>query len=642
MMAADTKTDAPPARRFGPGEWLARLGDPPPQQPGENGHNGASTFPHRLHLVASGAFRPASAENSSIRVIFDGTLFNRADLEAQCTVGVSSATDAELVLRVYQRYGEEALARLKGDFVLALWDREREMLWAVRDPSGLRPLFYATSGDEIYLSSSILALVHQPRVGREVNRLALADHLAHRWPDWEETYFRAVRRVPPGHALRASRAERTVHRVWPLVPSTGIDWVGPDELGRFDELFEQAVSRCLGQGPAGIYLSGGLDSVSVAAVAVDLCRRQGRPIPQALSLGFPPPANEEPIQKQVAHDLGISQVLMPMVEAVAPRGLIASALEVSARRPAPLLNLWAPAYHRLGLEGKARGCQVILTGNGGDEWLEVSPMYAADLLRQGNLLGLYRFWSSMCRSWGTSPLTLARVIFWKFGARPLLGRLARTLLGGPEGWIMPRLWRRNAKRWIPAWVAPGADLREQLYWRSQQNTRRTLALWEQGRELSPRHGFYLGELLRLLTNGDLVTELEEFVETGREMGMPLLHPYWDAELVRFLYRIPPEVLYAGGRSKALVRQMLARRFPRLGFERQRKLGAAQYFREVLVAEGRLAWERLGKTSMLADLGIVDRRAMNHQMADLFQGNRPTDAHHIWFALSLEAWLRGQR
>src|SRR5207248_4584102 len=104
-------------------------------------------------------------------------------------------------------------------------------------------------------------------------------------------------------------------------------WIAEDELGRFDALLEQTVERYLALGPAAVYLSGGLDSVTVAAVAAGSSLRKGLPAPWALSLAFPDAeCNEEAIQRSVAADLGLPHVLLPFDAAVGAHGLLRSAL----------------------------------------------------------------------------------------------------------------------------------------------------------------------------------------------------------------------------------------------------------------------------------------------------------------------------
>jgi Asparagine synthase len=84
--------------------------------------------------------------------------------------------------------------------------------------------------------------------------------------------------------------------------------------------------------------------------------------------------------------------------------------------------------------------------------------------------------------------------------------------------------------------------------------------------------------------------LEELFEQGRRLGLRVLQPFWDAALVEFLYRMPPKFLNRGSRSKGLVRETVARLFPRLGFETQRKVTASRFGRSLIVEEGRRALE----------------------------------------------------
>jgi asparagine synthase (glutamine-hydrolysing) len=395
---------------------------------------------------------PGCAEAASGAVVLDGVLHNRAELWADLGDPSRPATDdADLVLRAYQRWGEEALRRLKGTFALLIWDADRGTLLCARDRLGISPLFYADAGQELVFSTSLSAVVHHQRVRGDLNRGALAAHLAHHWARPKETFFAAVKRVPAGHVLRVSRGGRELRRWWDPSPSGPSGWVREDELGRFDELLDQAVSRCLAGGPTAIYLSGGFDSVSVAAVAADASRRQGLPAPVALSLAFPgPECSEEDVQRRVAADLGFPQLMVPFGEAVGQAGLLAAALDMCGTWPAPMLNPWRPAYFHLGLQGKGRGCEAILTGGGGDEWLTVSSYYMADLLRAGDVAGAYRFLVAMLRSYGLPRLAMLRYIGWLAGLRPLLALHARRLLRPVAPGLMRAYWHRRARQPVPA------------------------------------------------------------------------------------------------------------------------------------------------------------------------------------------------
>jgi asparagine synthetase B (glutamine-hydrolysing) len=593
--------------------WVARLGR------------------SKLELVEPG--QAQIAEVGSARAIFGGVLDNEDDLGAESS---PDGNAAKLLLHAYLRSGDSLLPTLRGAFGLVVLDKRRTTGLCVRDPLGVCPLFTATAGDELLVSPSIESLLAQPEVSGQVNVPALADHLLHRWPDPAETFFSSVRRIPPGHALRLAPGERRLYRYWEPIPVGGpVDWLTEDEVESFDLLLEQAVTRCLQRGPAGIFLSGGLDSVSVAATAASAARERDLPEPCALSLVFPDPdVNEEDVQTQVASGLGLRQELLHWDEAVGPRGLVQEALELSARCASPLINLWAPAYDRLARRGIDRGCTVILTGSGGDEWLGVTPMYAADLLRTFDVVGLYRLIAAQRRSYELSRVRFFADALWRFGARPLA---VEAVAHGAPGLLIARR-RGNARATIPSWVAPRPDLRDTLVDRALSADPHQ---WRPALDKT-RPRFYLEELRRSLDHALVSVEMEETFEQGLRVGVPVRAPYWDADLVQLLYRAPVELLNRAGRAKGLVRERLAHRFPELGFERQRKVTSLRFATSLFRSETAAAWASLGGAGTLAEAGVVDERRIEPAVQRLLtQGGDPRSMHRVWDILNLEGWLRAR-
>ena len=623
-----------PVQAHGTGWWLASF---------DEGTGLGSARARGLRLLDTpGHARPASAEDASGGAVFDGVLFNATELRSRLSAELGpGGTDAELILRAFRRWGEDALHAIKGIFALILWDASRNLLLCVRDPLGIYPLFYAERGRELLLSTSIDALLSHSQVSRSVSRTALVDYLCHRSPSAERTFFADIKRLPPGHALQVGPAGRRVFRYWHAVPPDAEpEWLDEDVVERFEELLAQAVRRYVELGPTALYLSGGLDSVTIAAVASDISRRRALPEPVALSLVFPhPDCNEEQAQRLVAAALELPQMLVPFDTAVSPRGLLLEALEMSSVWPAPLQNVWNPAYQYLARQARQRGCEVILTGGGGDEWLTVTPMYAADLLRRLDVLGLARLVRSMLRSYRRPPLALMRNLMWTNGVRLLLGEAWRwslewapqiAPLRRPSEWVARR--RRQRTLSIPAWVAPDPGLRREFHQRAEAEA----ATAVRGREPG---GFYFRELRRTLNHPLVALELEEIFESGRRVGLRVLQPFWDAELVQLLCRIPPRRLNLGGRSKGLVRAALNQRFQHLNFEQQKKVISVEFFNSTMLNEGRRAWQLMGGTPALAELGVVDPLFLGDTIDRILAQHQRGEAYRIWDTLNLEAWLR---
>jgi hypothetical protein len=134
-------------------------------------------------------------------------------------------------------------------------------------------------------------------------------------------------------------------------------------------------------------------------------------------------------------------------------------------------------------------------------------------------------------------------------------------------------------------------------------------------------------------------ELEDDFEVGRHLGLRVLHPFWDADVVEFLYRIPPALLNRAGRTKGLVRGTLAQRFPGLGFEQQRKMALFSFYRDRVLTEGPSAWRQMGGVPSLGELGLVDVPRLNANVTAIFSGRRLREFARVWDVLNLESWLR---
>ena len=305
--------------------------------------------------------------------------------------------------------------------------------------------------------------------------------------------------------------------------------------------------------------------------------------------------------------------------------LLHAAVELSASMPAPLSNGWIPAYNYLALQAKQRGCRVILTGTGGDEWLAVSPLLAADLIRTGDIAGLYHLWNAQRRSHPVTPLKMLNFLLWTAGMRPLLGAAAGRILQQ----YAPSLLRARRRPRRPEWLAPDSTLWAELECRAQL----TLAS-----ERLENDGFYVREMRTALDHPLVSIEAEEVFENGRRLGVRFLHPFLDADLVDLLNRVPPQYLNRGERSKGLVRDALARRFPNLGFERQKKILVKEYFSSVMFGEGAVLWRSLGGPRALAELGIIDGLATEKMIQQIF-GKNPGEAFRVCELLCLETWLR---
>jgi hypothetical protein len=151
---------------------------------------------------------------------------------------------------------------------------------------------------------------------------------------------------------------------------------------------------------------------------------------------------------------------------------------------------------------------------------------------------------------------------------------------------------------------------------------------------------YFRDVRPALDHAVVSWEAEEVFSVYQKLGMRMLPPYMDADIIELLYRTPPFLLLHNGRNKGLVRASLARRFPDLGFERHRKIEATNFYASLVYQDGARLWERMGGTHTLSDLGIVDGGKLRSVMDKLLTGHREgRNAHRVWTVLNLETWAR---
>ena len=220
---------------------------------------------------------------------------------------------------------------------------------------------------------------------------------------------------------------------------------------------------------------------------------------------------------------------------------------------------------------------------------------------------------------------------WTNGIRPVLGDAGRGALEPLAPWALERRWRRYAEETLPSWVAPDPSLRHELQERVIEASR------------APRPKNRYEAAMRLALDHPLVAmEFEEQFVSGREMGIPVRQPYFDADLIELLSRLPPEALFSGGRDKGLARAMVAERFPELGFPRKRKVVATSFCRAVFADEIPALWKSLTSARALDSLGVVDAKLLDEEVRLGFASrDRGLYAVRLWGALSVETWLRSR-
>jgi len=231
----------------------------------------------RLSIIdlSTAADQPMSTPDGSIWIVFNGEIYNHAEIRSELeAMGDRSwktdHSDTEVLIHAYQRWGIEALHRFRGMFAFALWDGRTKDLYLVRDRIGIKPLYYTRYGRRVAFASEIKALLTDRLVERAINEDAIFDYLSFMTVPAPNTLFKGINKLPPGTWMKiAENGEETQRTYWDVW-----DHVNPLTNASEDELAERIVAelrssvryRKVSDVPVGIFLSGGVDSSTNAAL----------------------------------------------------------------------------------------------------------------------------------------------------------------------------------------------------------------------------------------------------------------------------------------------------------------------------------------------------------------------------------------
>src|SRR5579863_5157378 len=183
--------------------------------------DGAGLAMRRLSIIdLKTGHQPLSNEDGSIWIVFNGEIYNHADLRQKMLArGHSYRThsDTESIVHLYEEYGQDCVQHLRGMFAFVIWDKARHTLFAARDRLGIKPFYFRLQDGTFIFGSEIKALLAYPGVSAEFNAAVLPEYLAFGYVAGEETFFSGIRKLPAGHTLELSKTRRlSIRRYWDL------------------------------------------------------------------------------------------------------------------------------------------------------------------------------------------------------------------------------------------------------------------------------------------------------------------------------------------------------------------------------------------------------------------------------------------
>jgi len=587
-----------------------------PDDEGVEALDGVTLGMRRLSIIdLAGGHQPMANEDGRIRVVFNGEIYNFAELRAQLIAAghrFATRSDTEVLVHGYEEWGDGVLRRLNGMFAIALHDRTRRRLLLARDPIGIKPLYWAVADGELRWGSEIKVVLAGGPLARTLDTDALNEFLSWEYVPGAGTLLREVRKLEPGVCLAADLESGDLRftTYWD-VPSEA---PGPDRSAaawadEVDAALAAAVRRQLvSDVPLGAFLSGGVDS-SLMTAAMGPAR--------TFSIGFADPSyNELAWSERVARHLGLSHTTERLEPDIAD---LFQKLMPHLDDPIGDFSIF-PTY--LVSRLARRSVTVALGGDGGDELFAGYETYAAHAwarrtldrapaaLRQRALAHLLD---------GVRPRPAKKGLINK-GKRFLEG-LAHDPALGHARW---RLFLTDAQRTALFTL----DARRAFTRPADAHIR---ALFARAGARDPlARGLYVD--LKSYLCDDILTKVDRM---SMAVSLEARVPYLDLDLVALAFQVPSNLKLRGNRTKAILKEVAARHVPAECVYRPKE-GFSIPIKQWLKTSLRPLMEDLLSDARLRRRGLFDPACVGRLKRQHLAGTH-NHSHTLWSLMVFEAW-----
>ncbi len=486
--------------------------------------------------------QPISNETNDVVVVYNGETYNfqelRSELEAKGHI-FKTHSDTEVLVHGYEVWGDAMPAQLNGMFTFAIWDKKRRRLVIGRDRMGIKPLYYALSGDKLVFGSEIKCLLEHPGVKRDIDPFAVDDFLSLRYVPTPLSIYKSIRKLEPGTILIWEDGRAELKRYWNFTPKVGEDKGLAYYLEKTDALLADAVKRqMIADVPLGTFLSGGVDSPTISYYA-----KKFKPDLMTFNIYFKEKSfSERDEAKGVAKFLGTNHVekeVSPDILSIIPHLVDIFDEPFGDDSMIPTYFLTKMAREKM---------TVALSGDGGDELFGGYPTYIADRAAQ-----VYQSVPELMRRRLIEPLVNNLPvshdrISWDYKAKAFVAVADRPSPLEHFGWT--EIFRRDVKK----------DLYSKHFWDEVGGRPLAESFVRAFEGAETREG--LEKFLYVDQNTHLLDEfLVKVDRLSMAHSLEVRPPFLDHRLVEFAAEIPMPYKVKGITTKYLIRRLMKGRLP---------------------------------------------------------------------------------
>ncbi|MEW5871911.1 MAG: asparagine synthase-related protein [Chloroflexota bacterium] len=483
--------------------------------------------------------QPFVSAQSNLILVADIRLDNYDELIRILTIkgylqSAEKPSDARLIAAAYECWGKEFPIHLLGDYAIAIWNEKHETLFCARDPLGIRPFFYARSGNKFYFSSTLASIKTNLPVVPNLNMPFIIDFLSWNLDRWlSETVYESIFRLPPSSTLIVKINQLGISEYQAIKPELVTYKTKAEYAERFQELFNEAIlSRTRGATKVGITVSGGLDSSSIACMAHYMASNYPSTLSSDIHLfscifDTFPNANEREYLETVIQRC--NRFSVTTIQGDSLWGLKEFGSDNGFPLDEPEITISRSLLTALFTEARSQDCRVLLSGEGGDQILAVSAYWYPELLFDV-----------------IHPRHISEIkYFWNRQRMGVLTQLIYQSLILPLKPFMPlvlREWRRTKSS--PAWI------KREWIRHSLQN--------ETVRQPQPDHlsGRLAKRIYAGIRSGRYSAQLHYLNLLAGYSGVEYRFPYLDLRLINFILSTPSTLHFHKGSTKLLLREAM--------------------------------------------------------------------------------------
>jgi asparagine synthase (glutamine-hydrolysing) len=575
----------------------------------------------RLSIIdLEGGRQPISNERGDIVLICNGEIYNSPELRRTLIRkghAFKTETDVEVILHLYEEIGPECVRQLRGMFAFAIWDARKELLFLARDHMGQKPLFYSETSDHFLFASEPKAIIASGLVQPHLDLEALWHYCSLRFLPDDYSLFKGIKKLPAATTLIRKNESNRIERYWTIDFTRKFEGTENDITDQLESCLTETVhSHLLSDVRVGTFLSGGIDSTTVAALMSDLTPTA---VP-SFSIGVREQGfSELPVSRLVAEACGL-EAHEEMVDA----NLVQLLPEMIFHMDELADPYGVGMYFASRLASKS--VKVALSGDGADESFAGYDRYAGQRVAE-----LYRILPHWFRNSVARPIT--RMIPETFAYKSWAQKFS---------WVHEMADADAGHRYARSL----GFLRFSDEWKNELFTEAAIESIEDKGSIEKILQHYDTDHATDPTDKMLYTDLmtrvpDHNLVIGDRMSMAhsleVRAPYVDHQLIEFAARIPADLKLKGQKLKHILRSVAARHIPS-SVVRRPKQGFGFPIAHWLRNELRGYLLSMAGESRMVDLGIFERAAVERLVNEHLSG-RVDHNFRLWILINIELWYQ---